>query len=448
MKLTQEQVESLAPDPGTLKRAQKIAKPSNYANIGASDRAIWAESLGSSNYTTYIDISGPAYKCSCPVKKLPCKHAMGLMVLIANQPELATAPEPEELTDWLIKRDSAAKAKETKKSGEVKDPKAQAKRQEQRTQNVEAGIIELRKFLEDMVRVGLAESSKRSQDLWQDMQKRLVDAQAKGLSGYLEWIRTEMGQGPQWTERVFRALVRLHAMLNAWDNKHNLSPAMVQQLRERIGWNQSKDDVLSNPAVPGPWFVINHGTKYESGLYSQTIWLMHQQTGQFAMALNFASDFNPEALEKGFQNGTLLPIASAHFYSQEFPQRIILKRSNAFEMEWVDCWDWLEQHSQHNFESAAQSLQKQRIQQPFLEYWPVLVKDVRIVNKDEQLTLADTDGRLLKIASDFTCQWQLLAVVGKNPVTMFMVTSDCISFSPWAVLNNGQWLALNMNSEL
>nr|WP_279163542.1 SWIM zinc finger family protein [Rhodococcus erythropolis] len=27
-----------------------------------------------------VDLRGPAYKCSCPSRKFPCKHALGLLV--------------------------------------------------------------------------------------------------------------------------------------------------------------------------------------------------------------------------------------------------------------------------------------------------------------------------------------------------------------------------------
>ena len=31
-----------------------------------------------------IDSTGPAYKCSCPSRKFPCKHALGLLFLIVR----------------------------------------------------------------------------------------------------------------------------------------------------------------------------------------------------------------------------------------------------------------------------------------------------------------------------------------------------------------------------
>ena len=445
MKLSMEQVEALAPDAGTLNRAKKIAKPNNYANIGVNQRAIWAESLGSSRYQTFIDIQGPAYKCSCPVNKLPCKHAMGLMVLVAQAPELVqdTSPPPA-LEEWLAKRDGAAKAKAGKVKGEVKDPAAQAKRAQQRAANVEKGIAELRRFLEDSMRMGLAESAKRSSDVWEQMQKRLIDAQARGLSRTLDWMRLEMGSGPQWTKTVLRTMLRLHTLISAYENRENLPPALVEDIRERIGWSKSKEQVLQHPPLPGPWLVLNHATTYESGLYTQTIWLMQQASGHIVKVLNFASDFNRDTLQGGYQSGSLIN-GQAYDYSQWCSQRVILERESAFQHQPVENWHWLQAAAAGNIGDAIHALQQQRIRHPFQESWPLLVNNLRAVQKGNQLALADTHNALLFIEPSYRRPWQLLAAMGKSKVSVFMTTTDTQQVVPWAVLNGGQWLAINMH---
>ena len=445
MKLSMDQVEALAPDAGTLNRAKKIAKPNKYSEIGANDRAIWAVALGSSNYDTFIDIQGPAYKCSCPVKKLPCKHAMGLMVLVAQEPTVAkNDTPPEDLTTWLNKRDGAAKAKADKVTGQVKDPAAQAKRAQQRESNVDKGIEELKRFLEDSVRMGLAESSKRSQDVWDQMQKRLIDAQARGLSRMLDWIRREMGSGPNWTESVFRALLRMHALVSAYENREHLPAELVEDIRERIGWSKSKEQVMQTPAVNGPWLVVNHGTRYESGLYTQTIWLLQQASGRMAKVLNFATDFNRDTLQGGYQSGTLID-GNAHDFSQWSPQRVILQRESAFQFEEVQDWNWLRPFAAPNISQAIVELQKQRIHHPYQEAWPLLISNLRLVHKDEQLALVDEHNRLLLIEKGYGRPWQLLSAMGKQTATVFMTSFDGQQVMPWAVLCNQQWFAINMN---
>ena len=123
MRLSMEQVEALAPDPGTLKRAKKLARPQNFKDVGCNDRAVWAVAVGSSTYDTCVDLQGPAYRCSCPVPRPPCKHALGLLTLVASDPSLALLNEPpDKHAAWLHKRDDTAKTKATKAGDQVKDP--------------------------------------------------------------------------------------------------------------------------------------------------------------------------------------------------------------------------------------------------------------------------------------------------------------------------------------
>jgi SWIM zinc finger len=43
---------------------------------------VWGLCAGSGKrpYQTVVDLTGPAYKCSCPSRKFPCKHALALLL--------------------------------------------------------------------------------------------------------------------------------------------------------------------------------------------------------------------------------------------------------------------------------------------------------------------------------------------------------------------------------
>ncbi|MFC6750247.1 SWIM zinc finger family protein [Deinococcus aquaticus] len=61
--------------------------------------SLWGECQGSGQtpYLTGVDLSGPAFRCSCPSRKFPCKHALALLLLHAThtgQFGSATPPAP------------------------------------------------------------------------------------------------------------------------------------------------------------------------------------------------------------------------------------------------------------------------------------------------------------------------------------------------------------------
>ena len=71
-------------------------------------------------YQTVIDLNDIAFKCSCPSRKFPCKHGLGLLLLYARQPDQFTQAKSREwVTAWLAKRTEKAEKKEQKAKSET-----------------------------------------------------------------------------------------------------------------------------------------------------------------------------------------------------------------------------------------------------------------------------------------------------------------------------------------
>ena len=104
--LTPEAVAALAPDPASLKAGQKLTAPAKWPVLTRDGDVVWGEAQGSGAhpYLVAADLRTPdiATKCSCPSRKFPCKHALGLLLLHAsgagNWKALAV---PEALGRWL-----------------------------------------------------------------------------------------------------------------------------------------------------------------------------------------------------------------------------------------------------------------------------------------------------------------------------------------------------------
>src|SRR6185312_10448067 len=118
---------------------------------GANDAAAWGLCQGSGKdpYQTQIDLSAAAFRCSCPSRKFPCKHGLGLFLLLAAQPGAFTeTTAPDWVTSWLEARgaraEQTAQRAEAKARGEVTvDAEAQAKRTQERERKVAAGLDEV-----------------------------------------------------------------------------------------------------------------------------------------------------------------------------------------------------------------------------------------------------------------------------------------------------------------
>src|SRR5687768_10629876 len=75
---TSEQLAALAPDAASVAAARSVSGPRQWSSAGHDERAVWGTCRG---YQTAVELAGPAFSCSCPSRKVPCKHALGLLLL-------------------------------------------------------------------------------------------------------------------------------------------------------------------------------------------------------------------------------------------------------------------------------------------------------------------------------------------------------------------------------
>jgi SWIM zinc finger len=182
MNLTVEQVIEMAPDAAAAAAGKKLAPAKNWPELGRSSTAMWGKCQGSSVYQVKIDVANLGYNCSCPSRKFPCKHVLGLLILAVQSPDaVAQSDAPAWVDEWLEKR-RAREEKQAippaKPAPEPADLKARQRRIEQRGKLVGDGLERLDLWMKDLVRAGLAEVSAKPSSLWDEQAKRLVDAQA------------------------------------------------------------------------------------------------------------------------------------------------------------------------------------------------------------------------------------------------------------------------------
>ncbi len=88
MNLNADQVVALAPDAASVKAGRDLVKPAKWPTLGQSADLLWGECQGSGGkpYQVSVDLDGLAFKCTCPSRKFPCKHGLGLLLLAVEKP--------------------------------------------------------------------------------------------------------------------------------------------------------------------------------------------------------------------------------------------------------------------------------------------------------------------------------------------------------------------------
>ena len=78
-----EHVHALAPSPSSLIAAQPVAVLSRWSGLGCDARGVWGRCAGGASepYDCVVDHVGVGFRCSCPSRRHPCKHALALLLL-------------------------------------------------------------------------------------------------------------------------------------------------------------------------------------------------------------------------------------------------------------------------------------------------------------------------------------------------------------------------------
>ncbi len=433
---TSEQVLALSPDSGSTQNGKKLASLSKWQNLGATDQALWGECKGSGKdpYRTQIDLSEPAFKCSCPSRKFPCKHALGLFLIYAGQSESIPATDPPEwVKQWLEKRSYTQQVKAEKQTA-AKDPAAQAKRAAQREAKVSAGVEDLKLWLQDLVRGGLAVAQSESYGFWETPAARLVDAQAGGLARQIrEMAGIPYSGDPQWPERLLERLGSLYLLLEGYQRLDSLPPGTQADIRTAIGWNLKQEELLADESADvkqDQWLILGKRLVEEEKLTVQRTWLWGRSTQQAALIFSFS--VAGQRLDVSLVPGTQLD-ADLVFYPSAYPLRALVKTRHAApqSLHWGSA----------GYDSIAQGLEawhQALTLNPWLEIFPMPLSQVLIVKQDNQWWICDRGGDSLPIHPTCGKLWELVALAAGHPVALFGEWQDR-SFVPLSIEAEGRF---------
>lgn len=433
MTWTAPQILALAPDSSSAKSGQELANARKWPGLGATEDAAWGECQGSGSkpYQAQIALAEPAFKCTCPSRKFPCKHGLGLLLLLEKQPEAFTQTDmPDWVSQWLESRTQKAEQKAQKVEA-APDPAAQAKRAAQRETKVAVGLADLDHWLRDLVRHGLADAPSKPYSFWDGPAARLVDAQAPGAA---RLVRSLAGviSGPGGAERLLERLGRLHLLVEGYRRLETLSPDTQADIRAVLGFTIKEDEVLAGSSVPDRWLVVGQSVEEEDRLRVQRTWLHGSQTRREALLLQFVHA--SQTLEAGLVPGSCVD-AELAFYPSAYPLRALVKTRHDAPSPIIE----LPGHD--DLLTATGAYAEALARQPWLERFPMLLRGILPQQDGTGWIVRDAGDRVLPLAPRGGDGWPLLALSGGHPITLFGVW-DGDSLTPLSMLVEERFHAL------
>jgi hypothetical protein len=412
---TTEQILALAPDASAAKAARGLATPRPWVSLGQNEQAAWGECQGSGArpYQTQVELAEPAFKCSCPSRKLPCKHGLGLLLLRAGQTTALPQTEPPQwVTTWLAGRAQRAQQRSDKveRPTPALSPAAQARRVAGREAKVAAGLDELDQWLNDLARRGLASVQAERTRFWEGPAARLVDAQAPGLARRVREMAGVPASGDGWPERLLEQLGRLHLAVEGYRRIDTLPPAVQADLRTVVGWTQSQEELLVEPSLRDEWLVLGQRVEPEERLRVQRTWLWGRQSQRPALLLHFAH--GNQAFEFSLPGGVAID-AEVVFYPSAYPLRALIKQRHGAPTP----IDGLAGYP--TIASATAAYAAALAAYPWLDEFPLTLTAALPVRMGSGWAVRDTAGQVLPLAPRFDQGWRLLALSGGHPLALF-----------------------------
>ncbi|MBL3656918.1 SWIM zinc finger family protein [Fulvivirga sediminis] len=441
MSFSEEQIQSIAPNASAFSAGKKLSGNSKWESFGKSDRVIWGAIRGSGKnpHLTQIDLNDIAFKCSCPSRQFPCKHAIALMLLYGSQEQnFSVQEEPEWVSAWMDSRkarqEKAAEApKKTKAKSAAKDTVAK------RLEQVQAGAAELELWLKDLVRMGLLELSFKSAKDFKKVAARMVDAKAPGLAF---WVR-ELGQlnykdGSVWQDESLKLISKLFLLIQAIKNYDQYDSQWQYTIRTLAGWSQSSKELLADAnaeVVDDHWLVVGQLEETNDDIVTQRNWLIGKRSNRKALVLNFSTRFS--SFESIILPGSYIEGQLAFFPSVQ-PQRAVIKtQTNAadkFDADFTFTENWLEAHHKKT------ELIKEN---PWSNDHLFILNNSKLILKNDTWFMADHDHYLMPLMKGYDIDKCLksLAICGTASHPMAVVIRDGKAI-PLGIFQNNQYTIL------
>jgi len=438
--LTLDQVIALAPDAASIKAGRGLASSRKWSSLGTSDGAIWglAQGSGKKPYLTQVFLPEPAFKCSCPSRKFPCKHALGLLFIAAGDPSAITESSPPDwVAEWLASRAERAD-KQASKRKNTPDVKAATKRKDKKISRIDEGVSQLEQALKDIYSHGLAHLEHSQTAQWETLVKRMIDAQASGLAGQIRAL-SQLTNNPNWKTPFIHASGSLYLLLRAWKKRATLSPELRSEVEQLIGLTPNKEDVLKNPPVADDWFIASRKFSEIDRLSVCQTWLFGTNTGKWAKKLTFSP--LPQKPHDPWPLGNL--VKTSHAYYPGITQlRVLPTNENATTSPLTHPLVFSAEAK--SFKQFLQDYSELRTKNPWHRYQPVLLS-LTPHYCEGQHVLIDTDGSALPWKTG-AVQEQLFTAISGNLPTLACAEWDGSQLTLLSAFSDRKWLDLPLTA--
>jgi hypothetical protein len=199
-------------------------------------------------------------------------------------------------------------------------------------------------------------------------------------------------------------------LLKAYERIATLPEATQVDIRTAIGWTYKEEELPEDNLVRDDWLILGQRTTADEGLRVQRTWLWGTSLNRGALILNFAAAGQP--LDATLIVGTCIN-AELLYYPGNYPLRAVVKsrEPNTKPLTEISMY----RSSNDLLTAYADALARN----PWLEAFPAPLNSLVLVRRGDRWFAKDVDQRVLLLNARVDQGWQLNALGGGNPISIF-----------------------------
>jgi hypothetical protein len=414
LNLTLDEILQLSPDEASTKAAKGLVVPEKWQLLGANEIALWGECQGSGAkpYQVQIDKSGPAYKCSCPSRKFPCKHGLALLLLHLNHNNKFTTKEiPSWVNDWVntrLEKTEKQLAKKEVAAAIPVDPAAKAKQELARDKRMLKGLDELELWLKDQIRQGLA-SIPSFQKFGEALAARMVDSQMPGLGARIRQWESMIVNNIAWPETILGEFGKLQLLIVGFRRIQELPETMQSDIRFALGVTIDKEFVIAHgEKITDEWLVLGQTNIEEEKLWVRRVWLYGKATKRKALLLDFSH--GTRQFEPNFISGTCVKMQVSFYPGSRNLRALSIDSPQLVNSNFLP---------KLSLSESLMHLSDQLSLNPWQWPQPMMISNIVPTIQKETWVLVSDNGFQIPLKIDTKEAWKLLALSGGAPLNFF-----------------------------
>lgn len=301
--------------------------------------------------------------------------------------------------------------------------KSYLKVNDNRILEMQAGARELEQWLLDLMRQGLVILDQVQEEYWEEIASRMVNAKLGSLARRIRNLKQWTDEKAEWHEITFREACYLYLVAKGLQ-KIDQQPEDLQCELLRIGGvHVNTSSLEQEQGIVDTWLIIGQEFGHDEKLNYRRLWIYGEKSREVGLLLDFS--WNNDRFFPDYEFGALYK-GELIFYPGATPLRGLLKEAvphkGTFEGK-----GGINSITQLTFFYA-----KALARNPYLEYYPYLLNNMRIDRINNRFSIIDTEGQGLPLNEHKESNWKLLALSMDQPLSVFGLWNG-FHFSPSSV---------------